>query len=389
MKIALVEFQYHEVILRTFSNLFSEIDYVDVVNIITSGVAERVLNENVLQNVVIISKDYKVPSKRKPIKYLKSKIHLKNLMNKVRFVIEKEKPNIVIFNTVSSNLVAKNIYNKFRNNHKQYFAFVVSNIDFFYKNEKKNYFKKLVEIGFYTIFATKFESDFAKKSIKEIKKSHVLPIKTVSKRGLELSKKILSNVNRNENELIISIPGEVTTYRRDYIELLNCINKLINEGEKIKIYLLGRMLDDKVEKWLNKNPSVFSITTIFNSFIPEKTYEDILFSSHFVLSPIPFNSKYGIFKMTGAVEDAICAGIPMIIPNFYFELIKEDIKGSSIVYSDNSRNIYFALKKAIDGLKNGEYVKLKKNALKNQKIRLEKSILLSKEFISLFKREEV
>lgn len=389
MKIALVEFQYHEVIMRTFSEIFRVLG-LDVIPIISKGVHERLLLDNSFRELSceILPYEYCSSSKRRPFAYIRSRWQLRNTINGLISIIQEHKPEIVIFNTVSSNIVAKELV-RFMSKCTYNAGFVVSNLDRLFSKDNnqisKNYFAELVFKSSFVVLATEFERKKLANTFSDIN-TFILPIKVPSREDIDISRKIQNNSSSSNKLMILSVPGEVVGSRRDYMELFAALEMLLSDNVRFEVRLVGKLVDNEIFKWLKDNPRVAKHIKTFESFISEYTYSRLLMTSHYIVCPIPFDSKYGRYKMTGSIEDAICAGIPSILPDFYYNLVKEELMEASLVYSDSSKSLYKALIEAYRILNTFEYKKLKNLALCSQKKRYEQAIMYANEFISHFEK---
>ena len=128
--------------------------------------------------------------------------------------------------------------------------------------------------------------------------------------SLSRRKAILEQLAESD-EVVFTVPGQVSEKRRNYDEVLDALTRL--SDKKFKMVLLGRLTSHEVARRIRTLPARIRAKVLtFENFIDEETYQDRLLRSHYILMPIFF--PYGRFKTTGAIGDAIQMGIPMILP---------------------------------------------------------------------------
>ncbi len=173
-------------------------------------------------------------------------------------------------------LLTKNIKNYFKINFKKYkknfyYIFLIySFANFFrylaYKNCKTCIFEsntQLIYFNKYTNF--KYEN------------------KNFFLYSLNLKKQVLLS-NKNENKIVIGIPGAYEPERRDYKLLFKaCTNLSIKECSKLKFIFMGNFKNVD-QKFLNFFKSKNIEIIIFDRFVSTKDYLEILHSINYLLS---------------------------------------------------------------------------------------------------------
>ena len=130
-----------------------------------------------------------------------------------------------------------------------------------------------------------------------------------------------------ENEIVLTIPGTVNTDRRDYITFLEAIYTNVKKGKKLKLYLLGKIVNigKKEEDLITKINSLKKGTVKFwNSYIDNQTYEEILTKTDYLIGNILVDYKenlvsetYGQSKETGVLFLMLKYKIPTLFPSNY------------------------------------------------------------------------
>ena len=165
-----------------------------------------------------------------------------------------------------------------------------------------------------------------------------------------------------QDEIIFVVPGQIEEHRRDYETVMNAFENLFEKySKKIKLILLGYPVGVYGKKILIKcqNLKEKGYKIIFyDSFVPEKEYDNIMKKVDFLLLPIKKLSfglgvkkeYYGVTKASAAVFESIQYGKPMIIPDNFN--IMEEMKSSTIKYK-NSEDL---IKKISELIKKKEIV---------------------------------
>jgi len=211
------------------------------------------------------------------------------------------------------------------------------------------------------------------------------PIKDYILEGTSYNKKIFTlpfnffdednKVKEEENKKIqFVIPGQIEEHRRDYDALLNAFENLFKKyNENIDLYMLGYpvgIYGNRILKRCKKLKDMGYNIRYFDSFVPEKTYDEIMKKVDFIIVPIRIKSRgmgiipevYGITKGSSVVFEGIQYGKPLVVPE-KFNMIKE-LKSSTLKYT-GSKNLEKILAEYIE---NGKKLKeLKQEAYKNSK----------------------
>jgi len=186
--------------------------------------------------------------------------------------------------------------------------------------------------------------------------------------------------NQMDKKLRVVIPGLIQEHRKDYKMMIPVFEKLFKRfNEYLILSILGMPVGQYGKfiytKFTHMNENRYNVV-IFDRFVPDETFDEILAQSDIVLAPIRINSKadneieeqYGITVGSGNVFDAIQYAKPIIVPAEFNML--EDLKSSTLKYSNSTEleNIITEL------ISNPEKLKhLKQEALVNsRKFSLEK-----------------
>ena len=164
-------------------------------------------------------------------------------------------------------------------------------------------------------------------------------------------------LNKN-NDIWISIPGELNYNRRDYSTILSALgsqNRFLN----LKIIILGKMNpnhDDTKAFMLQVNQLNLSSQIItFNNFISNEVFHTYLRQSNYIMAPVSLKEKsYLNYKITGAYNLAFAYKKILICPE-ELEIIP-DLKSNSVFYSEeNSLTELFSKISKGDLIKKGNY----------------------------------
>ena len=172
----------------------------------------------------------------------------------------------------------------------------------------------------------------------------------------------------------IVIPGQIEEHRRDYDTILDAFEVIFKKyNELIDLCLLGYpvgMYGNRILKRCKELKDAGYNIAYFDSFVPEKVYDQIMKKVDVIVLPIKIETRgmgliqefYGITKGSASVFEGIQYGKPMVVPE-EFNVIKE-LKSSTLKYA-NSNNLEKILIEYIED-KNKLKV-LKKNANENAK----------------------
>jgi len=176
----------------------------------------------------------------------------------------------------------------------------------------------------------------------------------------------------DEGKLKIVIPGLIQGHRKDYGAVFPAFETLFkHHKEKIKLCVpglpvgkFGRQIYNKFKDMEQKGCDV----EIFDHFVPDDTFDDILTQSDIILAPIRIKTRadgdieeiYGKTVGSGVVFNAIQYAKPIIVPA-EFNMLPE-LKSSTLKYSDSIEleNIITKLMSTPEKLQ-----ELKMNALTN------------------------
>jgi hypothetical protein len=184
------------------------------------------------------------------------------------------------------------------------------------------------------------------------------------------------NIQRSSDidKLYIVIPGLIQRHRKNYEPVISAFEKLFQKyKDKIKLFIpglpvgkFGFSIYKKFEEMKNKGYDI----KIFDHFVPDKVFNDILSKSDIIIAPIRVDTRadgnikeiYGKTVGSGIVFNAIQYAKPIITPS-NFEILTE-LSSSNISYSNDVE-----LEKIIENiiLKRGELEKLNEQAYQNSK----------------------
>lgn len=141
------------------------------------------------------------------------------------------------------------------------------------------------------------------------------------------NKRVYERQNKN-SRFLITIPGNVTSKRRDYETILRTIrNQLQLRKSELIIELLGNPSDESGEKILqqctNLKQDGWSIIT-HEDWISTEEFDRRIQAADVILAPMRrtkdisvVTERYGISKGSGCFMDAVMHGKPLILPAHY------------------------------------------------------------------------
>lgn len=144
----------------------------------------------------------------------------------------------------------------------------------------------------------------------------VFSAKPVNPDVVNLRLKRLNVIAHGDNKLVFTVTGRVDLYRRDYISVLKAFEHV--DPRKFELVLLGELADDGVRKIIDYSVIRSAIRT-FDRRVSEDEFEDWIGKTDFIIAPVSEIPPYGKFKISGNPGDALSAGIPLIIPQRYYE----------------------------------------------------------------------
>lgn len=239
--------------------------------------------------------------------------------------ISKYKFDEIVFSTLQDE-ITKRFFFFFVNNSKINITISIHNINywFFYDHKifEKQYKDFFINRNYSYFLNKKIEkyivlTDYLKKKIEPYinkKEICVLPFKKENKLIL---KKRFDFISREENIPTFIIPGNVDNKRKDYNLIIDAFEKV---KSNYKLIFLGKTVDSKIiEKAKNnlKEKIIF-----FEEYIDEKTFENYMINSHFILTYDNKKLPYGILKASGIEFDGKVYMMPVLInkDSIYSEL---------------------------------------------------------------------
>ena len=194
----------------------------------------------------------------------------------------------------------------------------------------------------------------------------------------------------NKEKLKIVIPGLIQEHRKDYGAVFSALETLFeHHKEKIKLYVpglpVGRFGQQVYDKFKDMNQKGCDVE-IFDHFVPDETFNNILTQSDIILAPIRIKTKadgdieeiYGKTVGSGVVFNAIQYAKPIIVPA-EFNMLPE-LKSSTLKYSDSTELEQIMTKlmsnpEKLQELKGEALANSQKFSLKNLQDYFEKNIL--------------
>jgi len=194
----------------------------------------------------------------------------------------------------------------------------------------------------------------------------------------------------DEGKLKIVIPGLIQKHRKDYGTVFPAFETLFkHHKEKIKLCVpglpVGKFGRQIYKKFKDMEQKGFDVE-IFDHFVPDDTFDDILTQSDIILAPIRIKTRadgdieeiYGKTVGSGVVFNAIQYAKPIIVPAEFNMLPELEI--STLKYSD-SIELEHIIKKLMSNpeklqeLKRDALTNSQKFSLKNLQNYFEKNIL--------------
>lgn len=132
-----------------------------------------------------------------------------------------------------------------------------------------------------------------------------------------------------DGTLKIAILGKVAPDRRDYLGVITALAQSTLDAN-VEIDILGKCGDNHYGELLqqaiadNHNPRLRVNFDIDSGFVPTERINDILRTTHLLLSPIRldfafqlYRERYGLTKISGADADCIAFNRPILLPRNY------------------------------------------------------------------------
>ena len=194
----------------------------------------------------------------------------------------------------------------------------------------------------------------------------------------------------DEGKLKIVIPGLIQEHRKDYGTVFPAFETLFkHHKEKIKLCIpglpvgkFGGQIYNKFKDMEQKGCDV----EIFDHFVPDDTFDDILTQSDIILAPIRIKTRadgdieeiYGKTVGSGVVFNAIQYAKPIIVPaefNMLPELESSTLKYSDSIELENIMTKLMSNPEKLQELKREALTNSQKFSLKNLQDYFEKNIL--------------
>jgi len=177
---------------------------------------------------------------------------------------------------------------------------------------------------------------------------------------------------KDDGKLKITIPGLIQKHRKDYSNVFPAFENIFeNYKGKIKLYVpglpvggFGKQVYDKFKSMKQKGYDI----AIFDHFVPDDTFDNILTQSDIILAPIRIKTRadgdieefYGKTVGSGVIFNAIQYAKPIVVPA-EFNMLPE-LRSSALTYT-NSTELENVITELISSPEKLE--KLKKEAYTN------------------------
>ena len=171
------------------------------------------------------------------------------------------------------------------------------------------------------------------------------PVYTLPFTLFDLDKRLHSKKKKDE-KIRLTVPGAIEKQRRDYNVLVDVFKSLFQQYDKqLSLILLGRPVGAYGERILKQFKEIkenkFDIT-IFEEYIPEETYDQMLMESDVILAPLKVKTHglgtieeiYGMTKGASAPFEALQYAKPLIVPA-EFDILDE-LKSSTMQYTTSA-----------------------------------------------------
>jgi len=195
---------------------------------------------------------------------------------------------------------------------------------------------------------------------------------------------------KDDGKLRIVIPGLIQEHRKDYSNVFPAFENIFeNHKGKIKLHIpglpvgrFGKQIYDKFKDMGQKGCDI----VIFDHFVPDDIFDDILTQSDIILAPIRIKTRadgdieevYGKTVGSGVIFNAIQYAKPIVVPA-EFNMLPE-LESSTLRYSDSIglKNTIIELmsnSKQLQDLKKEALINSQKFSLKNLQDYFEKNVL--------------
>ena len=267
-------------------------------------------------------------------------------------IVEKEKPNIIIINTLAAPFYFYPLFKWVKKSKPKTSIVIVLHESHFWDFKlfiKNASIKELREGKFGCLIFNILNKKYIKGIIK-LGEYVELPPTLKSIKTLTIPSRLSLNnhsfVKKTTDKIYFVIPGKVQQSKgKNYISILKAFKNILKDGykNKIELILLGKMADKKVENMI-KDESLQGIIKYYHDFVDEEEFNLWLSKSHFAIIPVAPNTPYGKYKISGLLNDALTNALPILLPDTYAPHYKFDEN----VIRFSWENIEEAIKKAIE-----------------------------------------
>mgnify|MGYP006277762097 CR=1 FL=1 len=326
--ITVIEFDYHAVVLRNFCKMIEGIDLK--VNVFT--------NKSIWEKVDLY-KNYKPENIELYIKHNQQPV--KDFIKEKKSILDNS--DYIIFNTIASNF---KLFSSLNYNSK--IILRVHNANTFFNNPLKAYCPKInpkyiFKDIYYTIFniiikrEIYYRNNFLNKvnyfsfPNESIRKYAIHKYNIPTSKAIRIPFSFRSekeNIREEKQKTTITIIGKVDYRNRNYNIVLEAFKKILKyDHQPIKLIFLGRTQSKYgkriADRFSQLQSSKFEFL-YFNEFVRLDDFKHYIEETDFLLLPIKkttryniFCEKYGLTKISGAIDDVISYKKPGLIISGY------------------------------------------------------------------------
>ena len=325
--LVIVEMFWHHDLLKTFCEIGEFIKSDDITIITSSPVIEKIEYACKKFKKIVFPPSYRhiwANEKLKIVNLPKLIIKLKEEGDKLLDTIKKLDPDIILIDTLTEppfyeplirwgKAAGKKIIVIIHNAHFWNLKWFMQTLDWRMIQERK-----FVDLAYNLYVANKIDAfvilgEYIKVPPLLRKKPYII---LPSRCGSEIKPL------KPKNIVYFVISGKITQrYGKDFLYIIDSFYKIIKKHPelkgKVKLILLGRLIDEVISRKLNEIDPKSEIIERFRGFVDEKTFEEWLIKSHFAIVPPTKNKTYGTFKISGSINDAFSFGVPLLLPENY------------------------------------------------------------------------
>lgn len=145
----------------------------------------------------------------------------------------------------------------------------------------------------------------------------------------------VSSINpiKTDSEFWITVPGEVFTNRRDYLALINEVEKATDLDDNIKFILLGfNHFEEELNNRVNASLRLKKHLITFNHYLSYDLFHSYVQQSDYILPLLKtdVDGFYGSSRISGSFNLGLGYQLPFLLPESYKE--NDDIAPYSVYY---------------------------------------------------------